>query len=96
MSRRLFHFWDNEQKGSLSLQDIVSGLDTIIFSRGDPDSAIEWFFKLHSRGKDALTKDEVLRLSESLLFMFRNENSDGHLGAVSQLITSSFGGSGSV
>lgn len=28
--------------------------------------------------------------------VFRNENSDGHLGAVSQLITQSFGGPASV
>lgn len=68
MARRLFHFWDTEQRGTLSLQDIVLGLDRVIFARGDADASMEWFFKLHSRGKDALTKDEVLRLSESLLF----------------------------
>lgn len=96
MTRRLFHFWDREQRGSLSLQDIVNGLDQIIFARNDLDAGVEWFFQLHSRGKNALTKDEVLRLSETLLFMFRNENSDGHLGAVSKLITQSFGGTSSV
>lgn len=68
MARRLFHFWDSEQRGTLSLQDIVSGLDSIIFARGDADASVEWLFQLHSRGKNALTKDEVLRLSESLLF----------------------------
>lgn len=110
---RVFHHWDSEKRGTLSLQDIVTGLDTIMFARDDVMASIEWFFKLHSGGKDSLTKDEVLRLSESLLFsecggrshvrqqddspgvlppVFRNENSDGHLGAVSQLISQSFGG----
>lgn len=112
---RLFHHWDSEQRGTLSLQDIVTGLDGIMFARDDVMASIEWFFKLHSQGKDSLTKDQVLRLSESLLFsesilvfvvfngwglmltllsllVFRNENSDGHLGAISQLISQSFGG----
>lgn len=39
-----------------------------MFARGDVLASIEWFFKLHSEGRDYLTKDEVLRLSESLLF----------------------------
>ena len=65
---RVFHHWDSEKRGTLSLQDIVTGLDTIMFARDDVMASIEWFFKLHSGGKDSLTKDEVLRLSESLLF----------------------------
>lgn len=65
---RLFHHWDSEQRGTLSLQDIVTGLDGIMFARDDVMASIEWFFKLHSQGKDSLTKDQVLRLSESLLF----------------------------
>ncbi|UZJ52900.1 hypothetical protein CBS101457_002220 [Exobasidium rhododendri] len=92
VTTRIFHHWDVEKRDTLSLQDIVTGLDGIIFARDDVMASIEWFFKLHSGGRESLTKDEVLRLSESLLFMFRNENSDGHLGAVSQLISQSFGG----
>ncbi|CEH13226.1 tbc-domain-containing protein [Ceraceosorus bombacis] len=89
---RIFKYWDTEKRGSLSFQDIVSGLDAIMSARGDVLASIEWFFKLHSDGRDSLTKDEVLRLSESLLFLFRNdiEQSDGYLGAVSQLISQSF------
>lgn len=34
----------------------------------DVMKAIQWFFELHSQGRDSLTKEEVLRLSESLLF----------------------------
>ena len=40
--------------------------------------------------EDAWLKDEVLRLSESLLFMFRNEPGEGYLAAVSQLISQAF------
>jgi len=65
---RLFNHWDSEKRGTLSLQDIVTGLDSIMFARDDVMASIEWFFKLHSDGRDSLTKDEVLRLSESLLF----------------------------
>lgn len=94
---RLFRFWDREKRGTLSLQDIVTGLDAIMFNQDDVMASIQWFFELHSDGRPSLTKDEVLRLSESLLFFFRNEPNDGYLGAVSQLIAQAFeqGGEGS-
>ena len=48
------------------MQDIVSGLDGVMFN--DLMENIEWFFNLHDKNKDGyLTKDEVLTLSESLL-----------------------------
>ncbi len=94
---RLFRFWDREKRGTLSLQDIVTGLDAVMFNHDDVMANIQWFFELHSDGRPSLTKDEVLRLSESLLFFFRNEPNDGYLGAVSQLIAQAFeqGGEGS-
>ncbi|GAK62780.1 TBC-domain-containing protein [Moesziomyces antarcticus] len=94
---RLFRFWDREKRGTLSLQDIVTGLDAVMFNQDDVMANIQWFFELHSDGRPSLTKDEVLRLSESLLFFFRNEPNDGYLGAVSQLIAQAFeqGGEGS-
>ena len=94
---RLFRFWDREKRGTLSLQDIVTGLDAIMFNQDDVMASIQWFFELHSDGRPSLTKDEVLRLSESLLFFFRNEPNDGYLGAVSRLIAQAFehGGEGS-
>lgn len=85
--KRMFAAWDTEHRGSLSLQDVLRGLDPILFAEGDVLASIEWFFKLHSEGRDSLSKDEVLRLSESLLFMFRNEPGEGYLAAVSQLIS---------
>ena len=94
---RLFRHWDREKKGTLSLQDIVTGLDGVMFNQEDVMANIQWFFELHSEGRSSLTKEEVLRLSESLLFIFRNETNDGYLGAVSQLIGQAFehGGEGS-
>jgi len=52
---------------------------------------IEWFFNLHDKDKDgSLTKDELLKLSESLLFIFRFEVGDAYLGAVSRFMTNAF------
>ncbi|GAA95389.1 uncharacterized protein L969DRAFT_44592 [Mixia osmundae IAM 14324] len=86
---RIFYAWDVDRKGALSLQNIVSGLDRAMFN--DLMGNIEWFFTLHDNNKDgALTKDEVLQLSESLLFIFRNEPGDQYLGAVSNLMQNCF------
>ncbi len=37
-----------------------------------------------------MTKDEVIQLSESLLFIFRNEPGDAYLAAVSKFILNAF------
>ncbi|KIM22819.1 hypothetical protein M408DRAFT_277951 [Serendipita vermifera MAFF 305830] len=86
---RLFFFWDTNHTGALSFQDLLNGLDGIMFS--DLMSSIEWFFVLHDKNKDGwLTKDEVLTLSESLLFIFRAEVGDAYLGTVSRFMTNAF------
>ncbi|KAG8974931.1 hypothetical protein FRC05_006608 [Tulasnella sp. 425] len=86
---RLFYSWDYSSRGALSLQDIVMGLEGVMFN--DLMSNIEWFFTLHDKDKDgSLSKDEVLQLSESLLFIFRNEPGDAYLGAVSRFMTNAF------
>jgi len=86
---RLFYFWDTSSRGSLSLQDLVDGLDGVLFN--DLMENIEWFFNLHDKDKDgSLTKDELLKLSESLLFIFRFEVGDAYLGAVSRFMTNAF------
>ncbi|TBU30608.1 rab-GTPase-TBC domain-containing protein [Dichomitus squalens] len=86
---RLFFFWDVEYRGVLSFQNLVSGLDGVMFN--DLMENIEWFFNLHDKNKDGyLTKDEVLTLSESLLFIFRNEVGDAYLGAVSRFMSNAF------
>ncbi|KAI0917895.1 hypothetical protein AcW1_006904 [Taiwanofungus camphoratus] len=86
---RLFFFWDVSYRGALSFQDLVSGLDGVMFN--DLMENIEWFFNLHDKNKDGyLTKDEVLTLSESLLFIFRFEVGDAYLGAVSRFMSNAF------
>ncbi|PLW14373.1 hypothetical protein PCASD_19392 [Puccinia coronata f. sp. avenae] len=86
---RLFRAWDRSKKGSLSLQDIVLGLSQFMFN--DLMANMQTFFSLHDGDKDGyLTKDEVLQLSESLLFIFRNEPGDHYLAAVSKLMQNSF------
>ncbi|CAL1715268.1 unnamed protein product [Somion occarium] len=86
---RLFYFWDTSYRGALSLQDLVSGLNGVMFN--DLMENIEWFFNLHDKNKDGyLTKDEVLTLSESLLFIFRFEIGDAYLGAVSRFMSNAF------
>ncbi|KAF8350949.1 hypothetical protein F5887DRAFT_1058935 [Amanita rubescens] len=86
---RLFYFWDTSCRGALSFQDLVSGLDGVMFN--DLMENIEWFLNLHDKNKDGyLTKDEVLTLSESLLFIFRFEVGDAYLGAVSRFMSNAF------
>ncbi|KAG8995847.1 hypothetical protein FRB94_008735 [Tulasnella sp. JGI-2019a] len=86
---RLFYFWDHDKKGSLSFQDLVRGLNEVMFN--DLMSNIEWLFNLHDKDRDGyLTKDEVLQLSESLLFIFRSERGDAYLAAVSRFMTNAF------
>ncbi|KAH9933426.1 rab-GTPase-TBC domain-containing protein [Fomitopsis serialis] len=86
---RLFFFWDTSYRGALSFQDLVNGLDGVMFN--DLMENIEWFFNLHDKNKDGyLTKDEVLTLSESLLFIFRFEVGDAYLGAVSRFMSNAF------
>ncbi|KAK7031705.1 rab-GTPase-TBC domain-containing protein [Favolaschia claudopus] len=86
---RLFFFWDTACRGALSFQDLISGLDGVMFN--DLMENIEWFFNLHDKNKDGfLTKDEVLTLSETFLFIFRYEVGDAYLGAVSRFMTNAF------
>ncbi|KAJ8094980.1 hypothetical protein PM082_010197 [Marasmius tenuissimus] len=86
---RLFYFWDVSCRGALSFQDLVSGLDGVMFN--DLMENIEWFFNLHDKNKDGhLTKDEVLTVSETFLFIFRFEIGDAYLGAVSRFMSNAF------
>jgi len=63
---RIFVAWDHETRGALSFQDIVSGLDTVLYN--DLMSNLAWLFAVHDKDHDGyLTKDEVLQVSESLL-----------------------------
>ncbi|KAM0793168.1 hypothetical protein ACM66B_000642 [Microbotryomycetes sp. NB124-2] len=86
---RIFRLWDLSSKGGLTFQDLVTGLDGVLFN--DLMSNIAWFFAVHdSDGDGYLTKDEVLQVSESLLYIFRNEPGDRYLGSVSNLLQNLF------
>ncbi|GAA5937064.1 hypothetical protein JCM1841_002790 [Sporobolomyces salmonicolor] len=86
---RIFTAWDKSLSGSLSFQDVVTGLDGVLFN--DLMSNLAWLFSIHDSDHDGyLTKDEILQVSEALLFIFRNEPGDRYLGSVSNLIQNLF------
>ncbi|CAG8533205.1 11288_t:CDS:2 [Paraglomus occultum] len=86
---KLFTHFDKSNAGGISLQDAVIGLAEIIFT--DMMGTIELFFKLHDVDRDEnLSKEEVLQMGESLLFICREREDDGHLGSVSNFIRRSF------
>ncbi|CAG8518956.1 15115_t:CDS:10 [Funneliformis mosseae] len=86
---KLFIHFDRSQSDGLTLQDVVLGLGEIVF--GDLLSRMELFFNLHDSDKDGyLFKEEILQMSESFLFIFRNLPDDGHLGSVSNFIKNAF------
>ncbi|KAI5481518.1 GTPase activating protein [Pseudohyphozyma bogoriensis] len=86
---RIFVAWDFDRRGALSFQDVVLGLDSVVFN--DLMTNLSWIFSVHDKDGDGyLTKDEILQLSESLLFIFRNEPGDRYLGSVSNLMQNLF------
>ncbi len=69
--RRLFTRWDKDKVGSLSLQNVVSGIARIKGKR-DIMGAINYFFELHDDDDDGrVDRDGILRMSETLLFLSR-------------------------
>ncbi|GAA6035200.1 hypothetical protein JCM8097_006416 [Rhodosporidiobolus ruineniae] len=86
---KVFAAWDTTLAGSLNFQDIVNGLDGVLFN--DLMLNLQWLFNLYDSDRDGyLTKDEILQVSEALLFIFRNEPGDRYLGSVSNLIQNLF------
>ncbi|KAI9183839.1 GTPase activating protein (GAP) [Blastocladiella emersonii ATCC 22665] len=88
----LFRFMDTDANGSLGFQDLVTGLGKLVFT--DLNGRMERFFEIHDTDKDGqLAREDVLRVSESLLFIFRNEKTaeeDVHLNAVSNFLRVAF------
>ncbi|CAN3373678.1 hypothetical protein DIURU_005480 [Diutina rugosa] len=67
---RLFDHWDRDKHGTLTLGDIVSGLDKLC----DPDlmASIENFFELYAnnpRKQGKIDRETILQMSEDLLFI---------------------------
>ncbi|KAF9358697.1 hypothetical protein BGX26_001133 [Mortierella sp. AD094] len=86
---RLFERFDQNGTGLLSLQEVTTGLDDII--NGDLMTRMQLFFDMHDLNKDGtLSRDEILGMSESLLFIFRFDDGDTYLGAISNFIRNAF------
>lgn len=68
---------------------MVIGVGAIV--KGDLNSQLELFFKLHDVDKDNfLDNDEILQLSETLLWIFRRTNDEEHLNSVSTFLQNAF------
>ncbi|GJJ73798.1 TBC1 domain family member 8/9 [Entomortierella parvispora] len=86
---RLFERFDQNGTGLLSLQEVTTGLGDII--HGDLMTRMQLFFDMHDLNKDGtLSRDEILGMSESLLFIFRFDDGDSYLSAISNFIRNAF------
>ncbi|KAG0165214.1 hypothetical protein DFQ30_008822 [Apophysomyces sp. BC1015] len=86
---RLFKIFDKNNAGSLSLQDVITGVGALI--KGNHNSQIQLFFDLHDADNDGyLSKDELLQFSESLLWIFRDMQDENHLNSVSAFLRQAF------
>jgi hypothetical protein len=69
--QRLFRKWDVDGSGTLTLQNVVTGLARIKGKR-DIMGAINYFFELHDDDGDGkVDREGILRMSEALLFLSR-------------------------
>lgn len=69
--QRLFRKWDVDNSGTLTLQNVVTGLARIKGKR-DIMGAINYFFELHDDDGDGkVDREGILRMSEALLFLSR-------------------------
>ncbi|KAK9450749.1 rab-GTPase-TBC domain-containing protein [Limtongia smithiae] len=69
--QRLFHRWDMDLRGGLSLQDVASGLGAI--KEEDIMSSMAYFFELYDEDGDGkVDREGILQLSEGLLYITRN------------------------
>ncbi|KNE54335.1 hypothetical protein AMAG_17656 [Allomyces macrogynus ATCC 38327] len=87
----LFNAFDTNGDARVGFQDLVTGLGQVVFA--DLNARMEWFFRVHDTDKDGiLSRDDLLRVSESLLFIFRAERAseDSHLAAVSNFLHMAF------
>ncbi|KAJ3052498.1 hypothetical protein HK097_006137, partial [Rhizophlyctis rosea] len=81
--------FDRNADGWIDFQDVVRGLGEVI--HGDVMGRMDLVFELHDGDGDGnLSREEIIQLSESLLFLLRREEGDRHLGSVSGLLNRAF------
>lgn len=69
--QRLFKHWDKEGKGTVTLQNVVSGMARIKGKR-DIMGTITYLFELYDDDADGrVDREGILRISEALLFLSR-------------------------
>ncbi|KAG5437588.1 hypothetical protein PCANB_000623 [Pneumocystis canis] len=87
--KSLFLKWDKSSSGGLNLQDVISGIAEFKFL--DLMHAITYFFELYDSDNDGkIERDEVLKMSESLLFFMQKETDDAYLKSISNFIKNCF------
>ncbi|KAK9459287.1 rab-GTPase-TBC domain-containing protein [Lipomyces oligophaga] len=68
---RVFHRWDAEFRGGLSLQDVVTGLGS--FVQEDIMASMAYFFELYDDDGDGkVDREGILQMSEGLLYLTKN------------------------
>ncbi|CCG81801.1 GTPase-activating protein GYP2 [Taphrina deformans PYCC 5710] len=81
---QLFTRWDLEIRGSLSLQNVVQGIAGLMTDETTPMETISWFFEIFdSQGTGRLHRDDLLRVTETLLWLTRHHIEDATLRGVS-------------
>ncbi|KAI8969958.1 rab-GTPase-TBC domain-containing protein [Mycotypha africana] len=86
---RLFKAFDRQNHQKLNFQDAVIGIGNIC--KGDLNSQIKLFFDLHDIDQDGfLNKEEVVQLSETLLWIFRHSQAEDYLNSVSTFLHNAF------
>lgn len=67
---RLFNRWDTQMLGVLTLQDVCSGLDSLVDN--DLMEAMAYFFDLYDvSGNGTVDREGILKMSEGFLFLTR-------------------------
>lgn len=73
LMKRIFSQMDISSKGHLKFEDVARGFSSIVAS--DIMGRIEWIFVLYDLDKDRkLNNEEIISLSEALLYLLRHDN----------------------
>ena len=82
----LFGRWDTSVRGSLSFQNIITGVSELRMDETTPMESLTWFFDIFDRGDGKLTYDDLLSMTEALLWLTRLQNDDDILRSISSFM----------